>query len=223
MTEPEWVKSTDTWAMLEVTPDRLGTERKLRLFACACCRRIWERLSSPDQNAVLTAEEFADGRCGVEELASAHASLLAFAHTPAQDATRVLVGADAVMGRWDMARAACWNVASDLIPDHVIRPIEVADDFHAVLQPYQAGNAVLLREIFGNPFRPVPLNPSWLTPTAVSLAWQMYDSQGFSAMPVLGDALQDAGCDSADILDHCRGPGPHVRGCWVVDLVLGKE
>jgi hypothetical protein len=51
----------------------------------------------------------------------------------------------------------------------------------------------------------------------------MYDSREFSAMPILADALQDAGCDSHDILDHCRGPGPHVRGCWVVDLVLAKE
>ena len=57
----------------------------------------------------------------------------------------------------------------------------------------------------------------------VSLARQMYDFRDFSAMPRLADALQDAGCDNADILDHCRGPGPHVRGCWVVDLVLGNE
>jgi hypothetical protein len=62
----------------------------------------------------------------------------------------------------------------------------------------------------------------WRTSTAVALATQMYDSRDFSAMPILADALQDAGCDNTDILDHCRGPGPHVRGCWVVDLVLGK-
>src|SRR5205823_12081645 len=85
------------------------------------------------------------------------------------------------------------------------------------------GQSDLLRDIFGNPFRPVAFSPSWRTDTAVSLARRMYESCEFSAMPILADALQDAGCDNADILDHCRGPGPHVRGCWVVDLVLGKE
>jgi hypothetical protein len=73
------------------------------------------------------------------------------------------------------------------------------------------------------PNRSVRFSPEWRTSTAVALARQMYDSRDFSAMPILADALQDAGCDSADILDHCRGPGPHVRGCWVVDLVLGNE
>ena len=81
----------------------------------------------------------------------------------------------------------------------------------------------LVREFFGNPFRPVTFSSSWRTDTAVTLARQMYESRDFSAMPILADALQDAGCDSADVLDHCRGPGPHVRGCWVVDLVLGRE
>jgi hypothetical protein len=80
-----------------------------------------------------------------------------------------------------------------------------------------------LRELFGNPFRPATLTPASRTNTVVSIASQMYEARDFSAMSILADALQDAGCDNADILDHCRGPGPHVRGCWVVDLVLGKE
>src|SRR5262245_15784081 len=88
--------------------------------------------------------------------------------------------------------------------------------------PQQAA-ATLLRELFGNPFRPVTLDPSWLTSTVTALAQHMYDNRDFSAMPILADALQDAGCDSDDILNHCRQPGEHVRGCWVVDLVLGKE
>jgi hypothetical protein len=81
----------------------------------------------------------------------------------------------------------------------------------------------LLRDIFGNPFRPVAFSPVWRTDTAVSLAKQMYESRDFSAMPILADALQDAGCDSDELLNHCRGEGPHVRGCWAIDLVLGKE
>ncbi|MBP3956137.1 hypothetical protein J8F10_12675 [Gemmata sp. G18] len=81
----------------------------------------------------------------------------------------------------------------------------------------------VLRDIFGNPFRPITFSPSWRTDTVLALAAQMYSSRDFSAMPILADALQDAGSDSAEVLDHCRGPGPHVRGCWVVDLVLGKD
>jgi hypothetical protein len=78
--------------------------------------------------------------------------------------------------------------------------------------------------VFGPPGVPLPLvDPVWCTETVLSLAKQMYDSRDFGAMPILADALQDAGCDNEDILDHCRGPGPHVRGCWVVDLVLGKS
>ncbi len=84
-------------------------------------------------------------------------------------------------------------------------------------------HSALARDIFGNPFRPITLSPEWRTDTSVTLARQMYESRDFSAMPILADALQDAGCDSADILSHCRKPGEHVRGCWVVDLILGKE
>ena len=82
---------------------------------------------------------------------------------------------------------------------------------------------MLLRDILGNPFRPVAVDPDWLTSTVVALARQMYESRDFSPMPVLADALQAAGCDNEDILAHCRGPGPHVRGCWMVDLLLGKS
>lgn len=81
----------------------------------------------------------------------------------------------------------------------------------------------LIRDIFGNPFRPISFDPSWRTETAFTLVRQMNDSRDFSAMPILADALQDAGCDNEDILTHCREPGEHVRGCWVVDLVLGRE
>ena len=80
----------------------------------------------------------------------------------------------------------------------------------------------LRQVVFSNPLRWITINPSWLTPTVLAIAQQMYDTRDFGAMPILADALQDAGCDNDDILNHCRGPGPHVRGCWVVDLVLGK-
>jgi hypothetical protein len=82
----------------------------------------------------------------------------------------------------------------------------------------------IIRDIFGNPFRPVTFSPEWRTDTAVTLAWQMYESRDFSAMPILADALQDAGCDTEAILAHCRDENAtHVRGCWVVDGLLGKS
>jgi hypothetical protein len=81
----------------------------------------------------------------------------------------------------------------------------------------------LLRDIFGNPFRPVTFDTNWRTSDVTAMARGMYETRDFGAMPILADALQDAGCENTAVLDHCRGPGPHVRGCWVVDLILGKE
>ncbi|MCE9563547.1 MAG: hypothetical protein K8U57_16015 [Planctomycetes bacterium] len=78
--------------------------------------------------------------------------------------------------------------------------------------------------MFGNPLRKVKFQKEWRTSTAIAIAQQMYESRDFSAMPILADALQDAGCDNDDILDHCRDEKQvHVRGCWVVDLVLEKK
>lgn len=78
------------------------------------------------------------------------------------------------------------------------------------------------RCVVGNPFRPVAFAPSWRTETAVVLASGIYAERAFDRLPILADALEEAGCDHPDVLSHCRGPGPHVRGCWVVDGVLGK-
>jgi hypothetical protein len=83
--------------------------------------------------------------------------------------------------------------------------------------------STFLRELFGNPFCRVAFDAAWRTSTATALAQTMYESRDFGAMPILADALQDAGCGSDDILNHCRDATQvHVRGCWVVDLVLGK-
>jgi len=77
--------------------------------------------------------------------------------------------------------------------------------------------------IFGNPFRPVTLNPAWRTATVIALAEAIYADRAFDRLPILADALEEAGCTSAEVLNHCRQPGEHVRGCWAVDLVLGKQ
>jgi hypothetical protein len=92
-----------------------------------------------------------------------------------------------------------------------------------VYEAESTAHCEIIRDIFGNPFRPVVFAPEWRSQTAVCLAKQMYESRDFSAMPILADALQDAGCENDEILKHCRDPKQdHVRGCWVVDLVLGK-
>jgi hypothetical protein len=83
--------------------------------------------------------------------------------------------------------------------------------------------AALVREVFGNPFRPVQFCPSCLTSDVLALAGTLYEERAFDRLPILADALEDAGCSDAIVLDHCRNPGLHVRGCWVVDKILGKE
>jgi hypothetical protein len=104
-------------------------------------------------------------------------------------------------------------------------PTEYETDLPAAeLEPIRRRAAGFVRDIFGNPFRRVSFSPQWRTDTAVSLARQMYESRDFSAMPILADALQDAGCENEDVLNHCRAPhATHVRGCWVCDLVLAAE
>jgi hypothetical protein len=88
---------------------------------------------------------------------------------------------------------------------------------------HNLAQADILRDIFGNAFSPMNFDPSWRTDTAIGLAGAIYTERAFDRMPILADALEDAGCDNADVLTHCRGTSPHVRGCWVVDLVLGKS
>ena len=81
----------------------------------------------------------------------------------------------------------------------------------------------LIRDLFGSPFHPVSIDPAWLTTNVVGLAQAIYEGRAFDRLPILADALEDAGCFHPDVLSHCRGPGPHVRGCWLVDLLLGKS
>jgi hypothetical protein len=89
-------------------------------------------------------------------------------------------------------------------------------------QAQRIAQAALLRCIFGNPFRPAPFNPAWRTPTTLALAQAIYDHRRFEDLPILADTLEEAGCTNGDLLGHCRQPGEHVRGCWVVDSILRK-
>jgi hypothetical protein len=83
--------------------------------------------------------------------------------------------------------------------------------------------AGLLRDVFGDPYRPAPFDPRWRSADAAGLARGIHADRAFDRLPILADALEEAGCDNAETLAHCRGPGPHARGCWVVDRVLGRE
>lgn len=98
-----------------------------------------------------------------------------------------------------------------------------ATDVGKLLEYLTRRQLAFFRDVFENPYRPGWVDDEWRTSTVLTLARQMYESRDFTPMPILADALQDAGCDEEDILTHCRGEGPHVRGCWVVDLVVGEE
>jgi hypothetical protein len=195
----------------------------LRLFAAACCRRRWHLFSDERlRTAVEAAERLADGRVtpaqweAAEAGARAAGSGYAFQEPPGWDvAMSATIAVSRAASHGDTIALAA-NAA-----DTMVHVEQVGGGQDAVAT---AAQTELLRDIFGNPFRPVSFDPAWRTSTVVALAGQMYESRDFGAMPILADALQDAGCGSDDILDHCRDPkATHVRGCWVVDFVLGKQ
>jgi hypothetical protein len=211
MTEAEWLRCEGPTELLALQWDK-PNERKLRLLACAIPRRMRHFSEEPCVVAAAeVSERYADGRATVEEMGAAGMTAIALRskfHEPEASAAcrpRGVVGAARQVTRRDAGKVI-WEVE------------QVAD--RGGVGSRERTN--LIRDIFGNPFRPVVFSPSWGTDTAVSLAHTMYESRDFGAMPILAEALQDARCDNADVLNHCRGPGPHVRGCWVVDLVLGK-
>ncbi|MDB5311510.1 MAG: hypothetical protein JWO38_5712 [Gemmataceae bacterium] len=230
MTEAEWLAATDPTPMLEFAQDRT-TGRRFRLFACGCCRLV--RADLPDPvclAAVRAAERFADGRAGVAEFAAAHHAVRrAIPHGQLSP-----IGSDAIAAAFHASYLGPDSSGGDATGDAVrvesfISAVTAARFVPKVLarrMPYRVAREVVsgcLRCVVGNPFRPVVVEPGWRTTTVVTLARQMYESRDFAPMPILADALQDASCENPDIPAHCRGEGPHVRGCWVVDLILGNE
>jgi hypothetical protein len=215
MTEPEWLACEDTAPMLAFV-GVVAHARKQRLFFCALCRNAWHLLvESSSREAIEVAERYADGQATEDERATAnyYAEACVLPQPP------------------EFAQRAAAYLAEYATNKHILSlEEEGAFGFHPYCEWYfkhiaavRAPAAQLVREIFGNPFRPVSFNPAWRTDTAVAVARQMYDAREFGAMPILADALQDAGCDSEEVLSHCRDANAvHVRGCWVCDLVLGK-
>jgi hypothetical protein len=216
----------------------LGDGRSLRkhqLFAAACCRRVEHLLIDRRSVASITvAESFADGLIDEEARYQANADAYrAWEELPVDCGPELEPGdpgffrSNLGLAQFRAADAAHHaslrgGGAADLRAREAMFEVD-ATQGRPLWQAEKDAQRDLLRDIFGNPFRPVAFDPAWRTSTAVALARQMYESRDFALMPILADALQDAGCENEDVLAHCRGTGPHVRGCWVVDLVLGKS
>jgi hypothetical protein len=253
MTEAKWLACADPAPMLKFV-DGKASDRRLRLFACACCRCIWQLLPpGPSREAVRVAEDYADRQAGdrVRQAAEERAEVVRAAAPAAYDrevdestyaesdeviaagwtllvaadaasaakATTAASAADAARGASKKAgEAEAWSVQADLWSAGIGRR---AGDW-PFAEP--ARQAELARDIFGNPFRSPALDPAWRVwngGTVPMLARGIYEERAFDRLPILADALEEAGCTDGGILGHCRGPGPHVRGCWVVDLILG--
>jgi hypothetical protein len=249
MTEEQWEKETDPQAMLtHLRITRVGSDRQFRLFACACCRLIWDfpRDEGP-RHAVEVAERYADGSATPREMIDAYcdtvrclrpggrriprnpppyevldSALIAFHRTTSTGLA--YYGAD-----WEFEGHDPYRCASDA----ATRISQVAGWAAGSEAAVGRTQADLLRCIFGNPFRRSPIGPALALRKdglVVRHAEAAYNNRQFplaslwtDRLAVLADALGDAGCDDADILSHLRGPGPHVRGCWAVDLLLGKS
>jgi hypothetical protein len=223
MTEAEWFACTDSTPMLEIIRFK-ASDRKMRLIACACCRRIWHLLTDERSlKAVEMAEQFADGRVDRGSLVRARDEAREAKRqfvTPSQQVVAWRAACAAQDATRDTGRSACLNCMSE-----TSRAVNVQDTNHCDPGELQQ-QAHILRCIFGNPFRLAILDATWLrwnAGTVVKIAGSIYEDGVFDRLPLLADALEDAGCTDADILNYCRGPGPHVRGCWVVDLLLNKS
>jgi len=217
MDEADWLACKKLHLMLAFLKSKPGS-RKLRLFACACCRRLWPRLKGI-RRAVLAAEQFVDRLVSAKELAAFESSVTGSGY-PAQ-----------------AVKNACGPTARFLYSGAYLTSLHARMAMakgpgkqDSGYKREEAFQVKLLRDVVGNPFRPVPIDASWLTRTVVSLAKEASEKRHLPGgelelerLAVLADALEDAGCTSAAVLGHLRGPGTHVRGCHVLDLLLARS
>lgn len=195
---------------------RGGSKRKLRLFSCACCRLVWKRLEDNRSHAAIeTSELYADLLVKKKEVVTSRARALEIVENS---------------GTTPAAYAAAAVARDRIVPEWIAGLVLAATRSKKKL--VDQGN-LLLRDIFGSNSAPTKIDPAWSVwnnGTVIRLAEAIYEERDLPSghldagrLAILADALEDAGCANADMLAHCRGPGPHVRGCWVVDLLIGKE
>lgn len=236
MTESEWIAASDPYDILISFPAKWD-QRKLWLFGCACLRRVWHLLKDQRSRCcVELAERFVDGQASEQEVGETWDRFLAAADTEtledfpgfdSYEAIRNLVCFVDPTASLQIASEVAEGVggfAAQAVP--VAPPATWSD---ARTQSNQRARRAernvqvkLLRDIFGNPFRPTTIDSAWVTSSVVELTRVIYEDRAFARMLELADALENEGCTNADILAHCRQLGGHVRGCWVVDLILGK-
>jgi hypothetical protein len=225
MTESEWLGGADPRPMLVFLKGK-ASDRKLRLFGCSCCRRVWRALpTDASRAAVAVAEQFADKLAKRKDLNNAYLAC-------GGDTSPSRYDAGASVVKVSLQWAAFWASHNARILAAGTEPFPASEipAHNAATELEGRDQGRLLHDLFGNPFRPASLNPAWLTPTVAQLAEAAYEERVLPSgeldparLAVLADALEEAGCTNTAILGHLRSPGPHVRGCWPVDLLLGKE
>jgi hypothetical protein len=206
--------------------------RLLRLCACACAWQLEPWLRPQDavcRTAVAAAEAFADGVGDPAALARLADEVFPLGPgmysrfppriMPVRTAFRETLNPDPSTAA--AGAVTCAEIATADGADSRARVVVTGEVGPSRITPVLAG---LVRDVLGNPFRPpVPLAPAWVTATVAGLASTIYATGAFDRLPILADALEDAGCTDKALLAHCRGPGPHARGCWAVDLVRGMS
>jgi hypothetical protein len=241
MTEEEWLACDDPDRMFEFLEDG-ASNRKSRLFTSACCRHIWSHLSASCSRRVIELIELiADDALPASDLEIVVQEAVAYAQSPEGQSSEsgcsaAFTAAYAVAHYsserliWVASRTAeqarntvYWAAQESREANGDLIVTKGEAEGNAASRAAGVAQTILLPDIFGNPFRPVTLLPEWRTSTVLSLAQGIYSDRAFDRMPILADALQDSGCDNEELLNHCRGPGPHVRGCFVIDLLTNRE
>jgi hypothetical protein len=209
-----------------------GQARKWRLFACACCRRIWHLLPQPRARAAVeTAEAYADGFADPDQLHLAWTTVRKVRstwplHTKWEEAlTVVLIAANPSITEREAEHAArsagnaVWHVEREREGWAAVEPKQ-----SPAMDAERAAQCVLLRDLC-DPFHSVVVDPCWVRwndGAVCQLARAIYVERRFEDLPILADALEEAGCTDGHLLAHCRSGGEHIRGCWAVDALLGK-
>lgn len=210
--------TTDLGVLQSVLAQSPVSDRKARLFRVACCRSMWNEFTIKlAREAVMAAEQFADQLISGEQMARVF--WRGFARFNTYCSVRNLKRAkhDPQLGRRIALTGFAIDTASAV--GTTLFPINTTCEAYPVVERVAPA---LLRDIIGWPCHAVSLDLTWLTATVTALAKAVYADRDFDMLPILADALEEAGCQNEQLLGHCRGPGPHVRGCWALDLLLGK-